>query len=74
MVASDYVGRDRDDVVDELKKLGLRVSQEGDPDSDEPRGTVLDVDPSGTLDKGDRVTVLYSDSKADRSDEKKDDS
>ena len=74
VVASDYVGRDRDDVVDELKKLGLRVSQEGDPDSDEPRGTVLDVDPSGTLDKGDRVTVLYSDSKADRSDEKKDDS
>jgi serine/threonine-protein kinase len=64
LVEEDYVGRDREDVVDELKELGLEVRDEADRDSEEPRNTVTRVEPSGTpLEPGDEVTVFFSDRK-----------
>jgi serine/threonine-protein kinase len=57
---SDYVGRDVDDVEDELTDLGLQVRRdEQDNPGDEEEDTVESVDPSGTLEEGDTVTVSY---------------
>jgi beta-lactam-binding protein with PASTA domain len=64
VVEDDYVGRDRDDVVDELKALDLEVRAEADRDSEEPRNTVTRVEPAGTpLEPGDEVIVFFSDRK-----------
>ena len=57
---SDYVGRDVDDVEGELKDLGLKVKKdEQDNPGDEEEDSVEGVDPSGTLQEGDTVTVSY---------------
>ena len=57
---SDYVGRDVDEVEDELKDLGLKVRKdEQDNPGDEEEDSVEGVDPSGTLEEGDTVTVTY---------------
>ena len=57
---SDYVGRDVDEVEDELTDLGLNVRRdEQDNPGDEDEDTVDGVDPSGTLQEGDTVTVSY---------------
>jgi serine/threonine-protein kinase len=57
---SDYVGRDVDDVEGELKDLGLKVRKdEQDNPGDEEEDSVEGVDPSGTLQEGDTVTVSY---------------
>jgi eukaryotic-like serine/threonine-protein kinase len=57
---SDYVGRDVDDVEDELTDLGLQVRRdEQDNPGDEEEDSVESVDPSGTLQEGDTVTVSY---------------
>lgn len=56
----DYLGRDVDEVVDDLRGLGL------DPEpvaianpGDEQAGTVADVTPTRGLEEGDAVTVSY---------------
>ncbi len=57
---SDYVGRDVDEVEDELKDLGLKVRKDQqDNPGDEEEDSVEGVDPSGTLEEGDTVTVTY---------------
>jgi serine/threonine-protein kinase len=57
---SDYVGRDVDDVEAELQDLGLNVRRdEQDNPGDEEEDSVEGVDPSGTLQEGDTVTVTY---------------
>ena len=57
---SDYVGRDVGEVEDELKDLGLKVRKdEQDNPGDEEEDSVEGVDPSGTLEEGDTVTVTY---------------
>jgi eukaryotic-like serine/threonine-protein kinase len=57
---SDYVGRDVDEVEDELTDLGLNVRRdEQDNPGDEEEDSVESVDPSGTLEEGDTVTVSY---------------
>lgn len=57
---SDYVGRDLDTVVSELRAVGLVVSRhEVTNPGDEKAGTVSGVDPTGTVEVGDRVQVAY---------------
>jgi serine/threonine-protein kinase len=56
----DYLGRPVDDVVAELRDLGLRVeTQPVDNPGDEEADTVASVRPTGTLAEGDTVTVEY---------------
>ena len=60
MDESDYVGRDVDEVEGELKDLGLKVKKdEQDNPGDEEEDSVDGVNPSGTLEEGDTVTVTY---------------
>jgi serine/threonine-protein kinase len=57
---SDYVGRDVNEVEGELKDLGLKVKKdEKENPGDEQEDSVEGVDPSGTLQEGDTVTVTY---------------
>jgi serine/threonine-protein kinase len=56
----DYVGRDIDEVLDDLRQLGLdpdaqRVANPGDKEAD----TVESVSPTSGLSEGDTVTVTY---------------
>ncbi|CUR54640.1 Protein kinase [metagenome] len=58
--AGDYVGRNVDDVAQELRELGLRVSTvRVDNPGEETPDDVSDVSPTGDLEEGDRVTVSY---------------
>ncbi|MCC9194801.1 protein kinase [Arthrobacter sp. zg-Y916] len=57
--ASQYQGRDVNTVSQELSSLGLAVSRNPVP-SDQPEGTVLDVNPVGPLSRGDAIAVTYS--------------
>ena len=55
-----YVGRDRKDVEKELRDLGLEpVGVELENPGDQPDEAVESVEPSGTLQEGDQVTVSY---------------
>ncbi len=55
-----YVGRDHKDVEKELRDLGLApVGEELENPGDQPDGIVESVEPSGTLQEGDTVTVRY---------------
>jgi eukaryotic-like serine/threonine-protein kinase len=57
---SDYVGRDVDEVEAELQDLGLNVRRDEQTNpGDEEEDSVESVDPSGTLQEGDTVTVSY---------------
>jgi eukaryotic-like serine/threonine-protein kinase len=57
---SDYVGRDVDEVEAELQDLGLNVRRDEQTNpGDEEEDSVEGVDPSGTLQEGDTVTVSY---------------
>jgi eukaryotic-like serine/threonine-protein kinase len=57
---SDYVGRDVDEVEAELTDLGLQVRRdEQENPGDEEEDAVTSVDPSGTLQEGETVTVSY---------------
>jgi serine/threonine protein kinase len=58
--AADYIGRDIQDVEQELRGLGLKVARErvNNP-GDQTENTVENVSPDGDLRKGDRVTVTY---------------
>ncbi|THJ05509.1 PASTA domain-containing protein, partial [Nocardioides sp.] len=58
--ADDYIGRDYREVEDELSDLGLHVRlQPQDNDGSQEPDLVSQVDPSGTLQEGDTVTVHY---------------
>jgi serine/threonine-protein kinase len=52
-------GRPVDDVVTELRRLGLTVTRSGQV-SDQPSGTVIAVAPATGLHRGSAVTVTYS--------------
>jgi eukaryotic-like serine/threonine-protein kinase len=57
---SDYVGRDVDEVEAELQDLGLNVRRDEQTNpGDEEEDSVEGVNPSGTLQEGDTVTVSY---------------
>jgi len=57
---SDYVGRDVDEVEADLQDLGLNVRRDEQTNpGDEQEDSVEGVDPSGTLQEGDTVTVSY---------------
>ena len=57
---NDYVGRPLADVERELGDLGLRVDkQRVDNPGDKIEGDVTGVNPTGTLQRGDTVTVSY---------------
>jgi serine/threonine-protein kinase len=60
VVAGDYVGRPKDDVLAELKDLGLKPEERKEKDTDAEKDTVLAVD-EGTYDEGDTVTVVVAD-------------
>jgi eukaryotic-like serine/threonine-protein kinase len=58
--ADDYIGRNVDEVAQELRDLGLRVStRRVDNPGDEEEDTVENVSPDGELEKRDKVTVTY---------------
>lgn len=57
--AGSYLGRNVNEVSQELSALGLAVSRNPVP-SDQPQGTVLDINPVGTLSRGDAVAITYS--------------
>jgi len=58
--AADYIGRDVDQVAQELRDLGLEVStRRVDNPGDQEADTVENVSPDGDLNEGDRVTVTY---------------
>ena len=56
----DYVGRDVDEVLDDLRQLGLAPdAQPIDNPGDEKADTVESVSPTSGLAEGDSVTVTY---------------
>ncbi|WP_404320955.1 protein kinase [Arthrobacter luteolus] len=57
--AAQYQGRNVNEVSQELSSLGLAVSRNPVP-SDQPEGTVLDVNPVGPLSRGDAIAITYS--------------
>ena len=60
VVASDYVGRPVGDVEADLRGQGLSVTlDELDNDGTQEEGAVESVNPTGTLQEGDTVTVRY---------------
>jgi hypothetical protein len=58
--AASFEGRSYNDVEAELINLGLAVNGVGASSQDVPEGTVMDVNPVGTLQRGTLVTVTYS--------------
>ena len=57
---ADYLGEDVKQAESELKALGLKVTtSEVANDGTQQENTVESVDPNGTLQKGDEVTVSY---------------
>jgi serine/threonine-protein kinase len=59
--AGNYVGRQVDEVADELTRRGLSVDRQPVQDADVVAGTVTGVSPSGTeLSPGAAVTVSYA--------------
>ncbi|UWX97158.1 protein kinase [Arthrobacter zhaoxinii] len=55
-----YAGRPVNDVYGELVALGLQVQRLPVADADVPEGIVIEVNPSGSLERGDAVTITYS--------------
>ena len=59
VTASDYVGRDLDEVTDELEELGFTVKAKERDDS-ESYGTVIALNPTGKVEEGSEITVTFS--------------
>ncbi len=57
--ADDYVGRDIDEVEEELEELGFTVDRT-ERDDEEPAGTVLALNPTGEVEEGSEIRVSYS--------------
>ncbi|OAV60554.1 hypothetical protein A6F49_11405 [Enteractinococcus helveticum] len=55
----DYVGRDIDEVADELEELGFTVERV-ERDAEESAGTVLALNPTGEVEEGSEIRVSYS--------------
>ncbi|MCQ1986275.1 MULTISPECIES: protein kinase [unclassified Arthrobacter] len=58
--SATYEGRPVNDVYSELIALGLQVERLPVSDATIPEGSVIEVNPSGTLSRGDAVTIIYS--------------
>ena len=58
--ADDYVGRDIDEVEEELEELGFTVGRVERQDT-EAAGTVLALSPTGEVDEGSEIRVSFSD-------------
>lgn len=59
VTASDYVGRDIEEVTEELEDMGFTVKAEERDDS-ESYGTVIALDPTGDVEEGSEITVTFS--------------
>lgn len=59
VTASDYVGRDIEEVTEELEDMGFTVKAEERDDS-ETYGTVIALDPTGDVEEGSEITVTFS--------------
>ncbi|WP_461634871.1 protein kinase domain-containing protein [Glutamicibacter soli] len=59
-VSSSLVGKDIDTVIAELKSLGLEVNDVAQETSDADPGTVLSVSPSGSVEAGSTIKVVYA--------------
>jgi hypothetical protein len=60
VVPEDYIGLPKDEAKRQLTDLGLRVKDEKvENPGDRNEGTVADVQPSGTLEPGDEVTLYW---------------
>lgn len=57
---SIYVGRNADAVETALRGLGYSTFQRETVDSDQPAGTIVDIQPYGTVPTGDRITLQIS--------------
>nr|WP_269440203.1 protein kinase [Arthrobacter sp. zg-Y769] len=55
-----YAGRPVNDVYGELVALGLQVQRLPVSDASVPEGIVIEINPSGSLERGDAVTITYS--------------
>nr|WP_231703580.1 protein kinase [Arthrobacter sp. zg-Y179] len=58
--SATYEGRPVNEVYGELIALGLQVERLPVSDATIPEGSVIEVNPSGTLSRGDAVTIIYS--------------
>ncbi|GAA1335964.1 protein kinase domain-containing protein [Arthrobacter roseus] len=58
--AAAYEGQPLNQVVSELSGLGLKVVEDPQPNAEVPVDIVTQVQPVGTLQRGDAVTVTYS--------------
>ncbi|GAA4478726.1 hypothetical protein GCM10023190_20610 [Enteractinococcus fodinae] len=58
--ADDYLGRDIDEVEEELEELGFTVDRVERQDT-EPAGTVLALSPTGEVEEGSEIRVSFSD-------------
>jgi eukaryotic-like serine/threonine-protein kinase len=66
VVAEDYIGMDAKDAAKELRELGLKPTEERvENDGTQEEGTVSDVEPTGTLQEGDAVTLYVWDKVVD---------
>lgn len=54
------MGKDIDTVIAELKSLGLEVNDVAQETSDADPGTVLSVSPSGSVEAGSTIKVVYA--------------
>jgi serine/threonine-protein kinase len=58
LAAGDYIGLTKDDAKHRLQDLGLKVDEQKVQNlQGETEGTVADIDPTGTVRKGDLVTL-----------------
>ncbi|MDM7991105.1 protein kinase [Arthrobacter sp. zg-Y877] len=58
--SAEYANRPVNEVAAELSALGLQVERLPVSDANVPEGLVIEVNPSGPLNRGDAVTVVYS--------------
>ncbi len=58
--AAAYEGQQLSQVVSQLSDLGLKVREDPQPNADVPENIVTQVQPVGTLRRGDEVIVTYS--------------
>jgi tRNA A-37 threonylcarbamoyl transferase component Bud32 len=62
VVPEDYIGMPKEEAKQELTELGLKVKDEKvENPGDQTEGTVADVEPSGTLEPDDEVTLYWWD-------------
>src|SRR5699024_11984256 len=59
VTAYDYVGREIEEVTEELEDMGFTVKAEERDDS-ESYGTVIALDPTGDVEEGSEITVTFS--------------